>query len=376
MSRRVASYAEWRDLRFFPGLQGVRALAALLVVFHHGRGHWLWNPLGGWNGVTIFFVLSGFLITTLGLREEERLGALRWGAFFIRRAFRILPLYLVCLALYAALVLVVGLGAGNRGGFVDMLPWYLSPFPEHGFYAGTHAAFGLAWTLGIEEKFYVVWPLVAFVVLRRRFRARLGLAMAAAVAFQVPVALAGGGRVVAAYTPILVGCALALLMHRAPSFARVAALGSTPGICLSLTALVGAQAATVVFMPAAGFGPVETPFYYLPYSIAAAAFVASVSLRARGAGVLESSPMQLLGAVSYGLYLLNPLGLAAVETVVPRHGVATEVVALAGGAALSVAAAYALHRLVERPLIAVGRRLAARPFGVRTPRALPSPTAV
>jgi peptidoglycan/LPS O-acetylase OafA/YrhL len=376
MRRRVVSYAEWRDVRFFPGLQGIRALAALLVVFHHGRAHWLWNPLAGWNGVTIFFVLSGFLITTLGLREEERLGALRWGAFFVRRAFRILPLYLVCLALYAALVLVVGLGAGNRGAFVDTLPWYLSPFPEHGFYAGAHAAFGLAWTLGIEEKFYVLWPLVAFVVLRGRFRARLGLALGAAVAFQVPVALADGGRVVAAYTPILVGCALALLMHPPASFARVAALGSTPGVCLSFAALVGMQAATVVLMPAAGFHPIETPFYYLPYSIAAAAFIASVSLRAPGTAVLESAPLQLLGAVSYGLYLLNPLGLAAVETVVPQHGIATEVVALAAGGAVSVAAAYTLHRLVERPLIAVGRRLSARPLGVRAPQALPSPTAV
>jgi peptidoglycan/LPS O-acetylase OafA/YrhL len=376
VTRPVVSYAEWRDVRFFPGLQGVRALAALLVVFHHGRAHWLWSHVAGWNGVTIFFVLSGFLITTLGLREEERLGALRWGAFFVRRAFRILPLYFVCLALYAVLVLVVGLGAGNRSAFVDALPWYLSPFPEHGFYSGMHAAFGLAWTLGIEEKFYVVWPLVAFVVLRRRFRARLGLAAAAAVAFQVPVALAGGGRVVAAYTPILVGCVLALLMHRPTSFARVAALGSSRGLCVSLAALVGMHAATVVLMPAAGFRPVETPFYYLPYSLAAAAFIASVSLRARGTGVLESAPLQLLGAVSYGLYLLNPLGLAAVETVVPQRGAATEVVALVAGAAVSVAAAYALHRIVERPLIGVGRRLSARPLGVRTPRALPSPTAV
>jgi hypothetical protein len=58
-----------------PGLEGLRAVAALLVVFHHARAHRLWGPLEGWNGVTLFFVLSGFLITTLALREEEALAA-------------------------------------------------------------------------------------------------------------------------------------------------------------------------------------------------------------------------------------------------------------------------------------------------------------
>jgi peptidoglycan/LPS O-acetylase OafA/YrhL len=376
MSRPAVSYDEWRSLRFFPGLQGIRAVAALLVVFHHARAHDLWGPVAGWNGVTLFFVLSGFLITTLGLREEDERGALRWGPFFIRRVFRILPLYLVCLTLYAALVLGVGLGAAHRGSFADALPWYLSPFPEHVFYGHVHAAFALSWSLGIEEKFYVLWPLVAFVALRRRFRARLGLAVAAAVAFQLPVALTGGGGVVAAYTAILVGCALALLMHRRETFSRVAALGSTRGLVLAFAALAGVHAATSVFMPMSAYAQVATPFYYLPYSVAAAALVASVSLRARGSGVLAARPMQFVGAVSYGLYLVHPLGLAAVETVVPRTGVASEIVALVAGAALSVAAAYVLHRSVERPLIGVGRRLSARPLGVRAPRALPSPTAV
>ena len=104
-SRRIVSYEDWRAAGFFPALDGLRAVAALMVVFHHARTHWLWGWLEGWNGVTLFFVLSGFLITTLALREEETLGALRWRAFVVRRVFRIVPIYVVSLALYALAML-------------------------------------------------------------------------------------------------------------------------------------------------------------------------------------------------------------------------------------------------------------------------------
>ena len=161
---RIPRYDEWRATRYFSGLEGLRAVAALLVVFHHARTHRLWGALEGWNGVTLFFVLSGFLITTLALREEDEHGALRWRAFVIRRGFRILPIYFASLALYAVVMFSVGLGGSHRSVFTHALPWYLSPFPEVPFFTKTHIVFSLAWSLGIEEKFYLLWPLLAFVV--------------------------------------------------------------------------------------------------------------------------------------------------------------------------------------------------------------------
>ena len=123
--KRISGYDAWRAAMFFPALEGLRGIAALLVVFHHSRSHWLWGWLEGWNGVTLFFVLSGFLITTLALREEDALGALRWRAFFVRRLFRIVPVYVVSLGLYVVAVGVVGIAAGHRGSFFDAVPWYL-----------------------------------------------------------------------------------------------------------------------------------------------------------------------------------------------------------------------------------------------------------
>ena len=288
-SRRIVSYEDWRAAGFFPALDGLRAVAALMVVFHHARTHWLWGWLEGWNGVTLFFVLSGFLITTLALREEETLGALRWRAFVVRRVFRIVPIYVVSLALYVVAMVAVGIGASHRGSFVHAMPWYVSPFPEVPFFTHTHIVFSLAWSLGIEEKFYLLWPLLAFVLLRGRARGRLGLALVLALLFQLPIAFSSGGRALAPYTAILVGCVLAFLMQNRSSFRHVSRLGSRPWFFASLGLLIAVQGLTHVLNPTAAGFRVASPYYYLPYSIAAALLVASLVLRARGA-VRSSRP--------------------------------------------------------------------------------------
>lgn len=369
---RIARYEEWRATRYFPGLEGLRAVAALLVVFHHARTHRLWGVLEGWNGVTLFFVLSGFLITTLALREEDEHGALRWRAFVVRRGFRILPIYFASLALYAAVMYSVGFGGDHRSVFTHALPWYLSPFPEVPFFTKTHIVFSLAWSLGIEEKFYLLWPLVAFVLLRRHARGRIGLALVLALAAQLPIAFSSGGRALAPYSAILVGCALAFALHHRHAFRFVARLGSVPGLVVALSLLVTVHALTHVFdVTAAGFR-VSSPYYYLPYSFAAALVVASLALQARGSGIFRSRPLRFVGRISYPLYLTHPIALGFAATAIAPGGVFTELAYLAVGLGLSLVLAYGMHRVVERPLIAVGKRGAAR-VSSRRPATAPVP---
>src|SRR5439155_30841 len=234
----------------------------------------------GWNGVTLFFVLSGFLITTLALREEDALGALRWRAFFVRRLFRIVPVYVVSLGLYVVAVGVVGIAAGHRGSFFQAVPWYLSPFPEVPFFSRTHIVFSLAWSLGIEEKFYLLWPLLAFVLLRRRARGRLGLALALMFVLQIPIAFGSSGRALAPYSAILAGCILAFLMHKRSSFARLSRFGSTPFFLGAAALLVVVHGLTHIFNPTAPGFRVAAAWYYLPYSLAAALVVRALALRA------------------------------------------------------------------------------------------------
>ena len=371
--RQRMTYEQFRATRFFPALEGLRAVAALLVVFHHARSHWLWGWLEGWNGVTLFFVLSGFLITTLALREEDALGALRWRAFVVRRAFRIVPVYLAALALYVVAMAVAGIGAAHRGPFVHAMPWYLSPFPEVPFFSRTHIVFSLAWSLGVEEKFYLLWPLLAFVVLRGRARGRLGLALSLAFVLQLPIAFSHGGRLLAPYSAILVGCVLAFLLHDRRGFAALSRLGTRAWFLASAALLVGAQALTHVLHPTAAGFRVASPYYYLPYSAAAALVVAALVLRAPGSSWLESAPMRLVGRVSYPLYLTHPLALAFAAALIAPGNVTAELAYLAVGITLAVALAYALHRLVERPLIRVGRRQAERVETRRRPVAKPQP---
>ena len=369
---RIARYEDWRATRYFPGLEGLRAVAALLVVFHHARTHRLWGVLEGWNGVTLFFVLSGFLITTLALREEDEHGSLRWRAFVVRRGFRILPIYFASLALYAAVMYSVGFGGDHRSVFTHALPWYLSPFPEVPFFTKTHIVFSLAWSLGIEEKFYLLWPLVAFVLLRKHAHGRIGLALVLALAAQLPLAFSSGGRALAPYSAILVGCVLAFALHHRHAFRFVARLGSVPGLIVALSLLVTVHALTHVFdVTAAGFR-VSSPYYYLPYSFAAALVVASLALQARGSGVFRSRPLRFVGRISYPLYLTHPIALGFAATAIAPGGVLTELAYLAAGLTLSLALAYGLHRVIERPLIAVGKRGAAH-VSSRRPAVTPVP---
>lgn len=371
---RIARYDEWRAARYLPGLDGLRAVAALLVVFHHARTHRLWGLLEGWNGVTLFFVLSGFLITTLALREEDEHGAIRWRAFVVRRCFRILPVYLVSLALYALAMYSIGFGGTHRSVFTHALPWYLSPFPEVPFFTRTHIVFSLAWSLGIEEKFYLLWPLVAFVLLRKHARGRIGLALVLALGCQLPLVFSSGGRMVAPYSAILVGCTLAFTLHHPRTFALLARLGTAAGLAAALSLLVIAQALThVVHVTASGYR-VASPLYYLPYSLAAALVIAALALNARGGGVFSARPLRFVGRVSYPLYLTHPLALGVVGTAIAPGGDAVELVYLAVGLSLSLVLAWGVHRVVERPLIDVGKRLAARAPRRRQPgAAVPQP---
>ena len=161
---------------YIAGLDGIRALAIGLVLFSHSvifgeftRLH-LVGLGGGYAGVAVFFVLSGYLITTLLLREEERTGSISLGLFYMRRALRLFP------ALWLYLLVV---GAIWLAGGLPNHPWH--SFVSSFFYIRNLVGRGHEtdhlWSLSIEEQFYLIWPLVLLCLPRRNF-ARLILALA------------------------------------------------------------------------------------------------------------------------------------------------------------------------------------------------------
>lgn len=161
-------------LGYMPALDGIRAIAVLAVMIFHSAVDWL--P-GGFLGVDVFFVLSGFLITSLLLAEVERSGAIDFGQFYLRRARRLLPALFVVLAATAVLVLVFAHDAAAKfredaiASLLYVTNWWNILGNQSYFETmGRPPLLQHLWSLGIEEQFYLFWPLILLVVFRKQRR--------------------------------------------------------------------------------------------------------------------------------------------------------------------------------------------------------------
>jgi peptidoglycan/LPS O-acetylase OafA/YrhL len=351
---RTMKHEEFLALRHFAGLDGLRAVAAVVVVaFHYGGAKWAW--VSGWSGVHMFFVLSGFLITTLALREEDRRGSLSLPDFYLRRLFRIVPVYLVVVALLVAQVVYVSRYAGSPLA-EDMR--YLLTFTNE--YA-PNQFFVQSWTLGIEQKFYLVWPLVAFAggfvafTFVRRISVTLGVIAAGLLVFFLVVP-----SPTVHYLVILFGCLLAVVMHNPRGYALVRPL-THPVAAVAVAALfVGAQVALVPVQRV-----FDQPTAVLLYGLCVMLLMPAVLGPGPVRWVLSLWPMRFVGERSYSVYLVQGLvGWAVLE-----------VVALSGGHKLlllvtlgSLLVADVLYRAVEQPFIRLGRMVVAARHQVASSR--------
>ena len=265
-----------------PELDGVRGIAVLLVVAAHAGGVHLAG--GGAIGVGLFFVLSGYLITRLLLRELAGRGQIDLRRFWERRARRLVPAFLVFTALLTVLL--------ATAGRLDRL-WILAALPV----ADYTAALGVdlypadhVWSLAVEEQFYLTWPFIlAWVSTRRRpLRWVIGAATLM-TGWRVGAALAGWNDWV---YHSLDGNAYALLF----------------GACLAIagTRLSGAAGTVALLSVIALAGVPPTGRIWLAVVVPAAAGASAVLIAgARGVPGLAWAPLRLVGRVSYGWYLYH-----------------------------------------------------------------------
>jgi peptidoglycan/LPS O-acetylase OafA/YrhL len=347
-----------------PGLDGLRVAA--VVAYHLGAG---WLP-GGYLGVDVFFVLSGFLITGLLLARAGDGGA-GLGAFWARRARRLLPALLVLLAVLA-LAQAAGLLSSTASVLrADALATLAYVANWHQLLAGRSYFARLAapsplqhtWSLGIEEQFYVLWPLLLLVLLRIRARgAAVGTTMAAAAlsaGWAVWLALHGArldrlyyGTDTRAFE-LLAGAALAMVVSCRPEpgprgrrLLHGAGLAGA-GVVVGLFATATATATTAV---------VEGGL--LATTVAVLAVVADARLGRPGpiGAVLASAPLRFLGRISYAVYLWHwPVVVELTPHRTGTAGAGLQAARLAVTAALALASTF----LVEEPLRR--RRLAGWP---------------
>lgn len=280
-------------LGYRPELDGVRAVAITVVVLGHAYG---WPDAFG-LGVQIFFVLSGFLITTLLLEEHRRHGRISLRGFYRRRALRLLPALSLVLAAYAVFFArdVAEAAKGAVAGLSYSANIWLAVDPQSFPFGLSHL-----WSLAMEEQFYTVWPLALVVCLA--FGVRRRLVVAGLVGLFVAVTVARVLVIVGDSTPgvrggapdmqaggLAVGCLLA--MWFATGRARLPRYVGGASIAAVALALIGDR---------------------LTYTLGAFHVVAALALAAvltggRTARLLRTPPLVFVGRISYGLYLWHAL---------------------------------------------------------------------
>ena len=312
-----APTAPSRRLGHLPGLDGLRAIAVGAVfLFHAGV------ISGGFLGVDVFFVISGFLITALAITEIESTGRLRLGAFWGRRVRRLLPaLYALCAAAVAYVAVEGGSAARDLGREVVGTLLYVANWQQIGAdrdYFAIYEEPSLlehTWSLAVEEQFYIVWPiavvLIAALVRRRRWELRptiFVVASGAAIASSLwawVLAHDGGTGLNRVYfgtdtraVGLAVGCAAACLLTNG------ARTGRRPiGPVQSGLALAGGAVLVVMMLRVDGserwmYGP-----GFFVVAIASLLMINAASGRGALARTLSFGPLVVIGRVSYGVYL-------------------------------------------------------------------------
>ncbi|SHT78250.1 putative acyltransferase [Mycobacteroides abscessus subsp. abscessus] len=299
--------------QFRPDIEGLRAIAVGVVVAFHGFG----VPfLGGFVGVDVFFVISGFLITSLLLREGERTGGVSILAFYARRVRRILPasalvVGLTVVAAYCFLGFITGndvaiaakwtaiFAANIHFGLIgtDYLGSQLPPSPlQH------------MWSLGVEEQFYLVWPAVVMIVIlvvkARRYRCGLAVVLCVVIAasFAWSIVQTQDNATWAYFSPLTRACELgigALISVSAPWIGRVRSRWLSEG--LAVVGLAGIFAAALLLNSSARF-----PGYSVALPVISSGLViwaGCANERTQVARLLSVKPMVWVGARSYSLYL-------------------------------------------------------------------------
>jgi peptidoglycan/LPS O-acetylase OafA/YrhL len=346
-----------------PSLDGLRAVSFFIVFGAHAG---LDQIVPGGFGVTVFFFLSGYLITTLMRVEAGRTGGVSLKHFYMRRALRILPPFYIVLLSATALAQL-----GFLRGDARLQPMAVASQLLHfsNYWGATHGWSGVAtgtsvyWSLAVEEHFYLICPAVFLAMGRLRLTGKQQAfafwgACAAVLAWRCILVLVLHVNADRTYMcsdtrvdSIAFGCALAVWNN--PMLDGIGYRAVRPALWRRILFFAGLGLLLVTFLAR---GPVfrETVRYTLQGIALGPIFATAVSWpRWSGLRLLQLRPVRFVGTLSYSLYLVHLVALAAVEQHGGLTGIPRAVVALL----VSVAIAWAIYRAVERPCARLRRRL-------------------
>jgi peptidoglycan/LPS O-acetylase OafA/YrhL len=368
MSTSAAStYAAFRNSSYFPSLNGIRALCALLVIKEHAQWKIAREPqMIGWGflGVDMFFVISGFLIVTLLLRERDRAGQIDLKQFYVRRTLRIFPIYYL---LVAAIFIVAVATYGHSPRTWDLYKWSIPIFLLY-LQDLVPISMGLmfhTWSLAMEEQFYLVWPSVERFVKASWVVPLLVLLIVLGQLcnfgfFAEPItALYGAGGparpiFMITFTPILLGVLAAHAMHDPKIGEAICGvlknrwmplllLAATLLVCQFSSALQGATRLSV----------------HVLFCLTLMSLV--INPKGVFSGFLQSRVMFYLGSVSYGIYLYHTFLLWGIARAFDSHAhPLSPFVLFLIGTPLAIGLAALSFRFFETPIMNLRHRRAAR----------------
>lgn len=338
-----------------PSLDGVRALAVSLVFAAHAG---LEHIVPGSLGVTAFFVLSGYLITTLMLQERSGSGRLDLPAFYLRRLLRLMPPLLVVLLATAALASAAVIdGEYSPGGFLSVLLYAGNYWVIANDFAGIPAGVGVTWSLAVEEHFYLIYPWLALALLRlppARATLMLGGLCALMLAWRCLLYLNGVAEahlIMATDTradTILYGCILAIAANPLNRGAQPQVWRDRLLLAACLILLLGS------LLLRAEWFRLTARYTVQGAAVAGLLWLAVSRPRDWPWRWLNARALAWLGAVSYSVYLSHHVILLALQKHLPQApGLA--IAALA--AAITLAFAELMRRAVEAPCAQLRRRL-------------------
>ena len=354
----AALYADFMRTRMFGSLDGLRCLSILAVIWHHTKGdalHWLPGSNRGFLGVDLFFVISGFLIVTLLLRERTATSSISLLNFYGRRTLRIFPAYYGLLAALSGFFLVAQHSNSAQAFFAEL--------PYHATYTSNFIVatsfMGISWSLATEEQFYLLWPPIEK-FLGRWVLPTLGLVLVAnqLVNFRIadPWLMQAFGVVhddldilQATFTPICLGVGLAHLLHRERGFAlasRFLGLRAASMSCLLLLVLLGNLPSEDI-----------SGWQRLAIQLTMAALVCSCVVR-EDHGLrqfLTWAPIKRIGAISYGMYLYHVVAIYFAQKFWTDFGGQLSWVKFALAAIITIAIAELSFRFFEKPVLTLKR---------------------
>ena len=280
----------------FGSLDGLRALSILAVIWHHTAPAWVSPALAdaGTNGVTLFFAISGFLITTLMLRERQRHGSVDLGAFYMRRSLRIFPLYYATLLAYVVIVYAMERNTPVGQAFFNNLPYFATYTSNIFVPLDGRVIFYFSWSLAAEEQFYLLWPLI---LTRLRNDLHAGMLLTSVIAMCVFGHVVHNRFLSSVPIAILTGALVAIVLNDVRCFRHLNAFFGKSWSMGLVLGLLGVSLAT------------RQPYGFVNAFLCVALVTCCVIREQHPlSGALGLPWIAYIGSISYGMYLLHMLG--------------------------------------------------------------------